>query len=105
MTAAGQTPATAGDIDFAYPTGTFASEHVILRFARRLEGMLAGAYIDALEHVTTARYREAMARILANEAQHRGALASLLRGPVIERPFPRPVRPDVLSNFLDRYES
>jgi rubrerythrin len=104
MTAAGQTPTTAGDIDFSYPRGTFASRHSILSFAKELERMLTGAYIDALEQVQTPGYRETMARILASEAQHHGALAALLGEPVIGKRS-SPVRMDAMSNFLDNYES
>ena len=105
MTADGQTPATAGDIDFSYPAGTFASRHSIVSFAKGLERMLVGAYIDALENVQTPAYRATTARILANEAQHHGAVAALLREPVIGKGLPSPVRMDAMSNFLDRYES
>jgi rubrerythrin len=104
MVAAGQTPATAGDIDFSYPAGTFATRHAILGFAKEFERMLAGAYIDALEHVQTPEYRQVMARILASEAQHHGAIAALWGEPVIGKPASR-VRMSAMSNFLDRYES
>ncbi len=105
MTAAGQTPATAGDIDFTYPATTFESQRSLVGFGLRLERVLMGGYIDALEHVQTPGYRETMARILANEAQHHGALAALTCRPVIEKRFPSPVRPETLSNFLGNYES
>lgn len=104
MTADGQTPATAGDIDFSYPAGTFASRRSILGFAKELERMLTGAYIDALEHVQTRGYRETMGRILASEAQHHGALAAVWGEPVIGR-TPSRVRMAAMSSFLDRYES
>jgi len=104
MTAAGQTPATAGDIDFSYPAATFASRRSVLSFAKQLERMLVGSYIDALEHVQTPAYRATMARILANESQHHSAIAALFGEPVIGRPA-TPVRMDAMSNFLDHYES
>ena len=104
MTADGQTPAAAGDIDFGYPAGTFASRRSILRFAKELERVLTGAYIDALENVQTPGYRETLARILASEAQHHGAIGALWGEPVIGK-HPSPVRMDAVSNFLDRYES
>ena len=40
MTAAGQTPATSGDFDFAYPAGTFVTPRSALRFGKELERML-----------------------------------------------------------------
>jgi hypothetical protein len=104
MTAAGQTPAVADDIDFSYPTGTFTSRRAILGFAKELESKLTGAFIDALEHVQTPGYRETMARILASEAQHHGALAALWGEPVIGK-SPARVRMSAMSNFLDNYES
>jgi rubrerythrin len=104
MTADGQTPATAGDIDFAYPAGTLKSRKSILGFAKQLEHMLTGAYIDALQNVQTPKYRGTMARILASESQHHGAVAALLGEPVIGK-APLPVHMDVMSNFLGRYES
>lgn len=104
MTADGQTPATAGDINFSYPAGTFASRHAVLRFAKELERMVVRAYIAALENVQTPDYRQAMARILAGEAQHHSALAVLRGQPAIGKPS-KPVRMDVMSNFLGQYES
>jgi len=105
LTAAGQTPATAGDIDFSYPARAFASSRSVLRFAREFERVLAGAYIDALEHVQTPAYRETMARILASETQHHSALAALAGEPVITRQMPTPFRMDAMSNFLGNFES
>lgn len=105
MVAAGQTPARAGDIDFSYPAATFRSQRSIVEFGLELERVLGGGYIDALEKVQTPALRATMARILANEAQHYGALAALENEPVIEKPFPSPVRADVMSNFLGTYES
>lgn len=105
LAAAGQTPATAGDIDFSYPARIFASRRTVLRFARELERVLAGAYIDALEHVRTPAYRLTMARILASETQHHGALAALAGEQMISRRMPTPFRMDAMSNFLGRYES
>lgn len=105
LTAAGQTPATAGDIDFAYPARTFASRRSVLRFATELERALTGAYIDALEHVQTPAYRLAMARILTSETQHHAALAALAGNAVISRRMPTPFRMDAMSNFLGNYES
>ncbi len=104
MTADGQTPATAADIDFSYPAGTFASGRSVIGFAKHLERILVGAYVDALEHVQTPGYRVATARILASEAQHHGAVAALEGEPVIAK-LPTPFRMDAMSNFLDRYES
>ena len=38
ISGAGATPAVAGDIDFSYPAGTFASQKSIAKFARAARG-------------------------------------------------------------------
>lgn len=105
MTAAGQTPATAADIDFSYPSGTFGLRSSTFRFARTLEQMLVGAYIDAVQNVQTPAYRLTMTQILTHEAQHRSALAALQRQSLIGTAFPASVSMAAMSDFLDRYES
>ena len=77
----------------------------VVRFARELERVLVGAYIDALEHVQTPAYRETMARILASETQHHCALAALAEPRDLEA-VPSPVRDgrDVRTSST-RYES
>jgi rubrerythrin len=105
MTAAGQTPATADDIDFAYPRATFGGTGSVLRFAQQLELMLVGSYLDGLANVQTAAYRQTMAQILANEARHQSALAAAQGKPLLAAALPRAVPMDVMSDFLDRYES
>src|SRR4051812_19127803 len=42
---AGQTAATADDIDFSYPKGALASERSILELAARIESVSLGAYL------------------------------------------------------------
>ena len=71
LTAAGQTPATSGDIDFSYPKGSFRSQASILRLAGRLEHLMVGAYVGAVENVETPQLRLPIGQIAANEAQHR----------------------------------
>ena len=105
MTAAGQTPATADDIDFSYPAAFFKSPGAILRFAQQLEHMLVGSYIDALANVQTQSYRQPLAQILASEAKHQSAIAGLQRRPLIGKAAPVPVAMAAMSDFLDKYES
>ncbi len=104
LTAAGQTPATPGDIDIAYPAKTFATRRATVSFAKELERMLEGAYVDALEHVQTPAYRATFAQILASEAQHHSAVATLFGEPVIGRRA-TPVRMSSMSAYLGNYES
>jgi hypothetical protein len=105
LTVAGETPATAGDIDFSYPKGSFRSQASILRLAGRLEHLMVGAYVGAIENVETPELRLPIGQIAANEAQHRGALAGLSGRPVIEKAFAPALQMGAVSNALDEFES
>lgn len=70
LNAAGQPPATAGDIDFSYPAGSFASAASISRLGAGLETLQLGAYLGAADALTSEPLRGIAARIAANEAQH-----------------------------------
>jgi ferritin-like protein len=105
LTAAGQTAATAADIDFSYPRGTFRSQETIVKVAARLEHLLVGAYVGAIESIETPQLRLPVGQIAANEAQHAGALAGLAGRPVIGRPFAPPLSIAAVSHALDEFES
>jgi len=105
LTAAGQTPATSGDIDFSYPKGSFRSQGSIVRLAGRLEHLMVGAYVGAIENVQTAGLRLSIGRIAANEAQHQGALAGLSGRPVVEGAFAPALQIGAVSDALDEFES
>lgn len=105
VTAAGQPPATAGDIDFSYPKGSFASRGSVLKLAAEIEAVILGAYLGAIENVDAPELRLAIGQIAANEAQHAGALAGLRGGNVIGRAFPPSLQIDAASAALDRFES
>ena len=105
VTAAGQPPATAGDIDFSYPKGTFASPASVLKLAAQLESLILGAYLGAVENVETAELRLSIGQIAANEAQHAGAVATLRGGGVIGKAFTPSLQIDAASAALDGFES
>ena len=105
VTAAGQTPATADDIDFSYPKGSFASEASILKLASEIEALVLGAYLGSIENIQTADLRLPVAQIAANEAQQVSALAPLVRRPAIGSAFAAALPIDAVSAALDRYES
>jgi rubrerythrin len=105
LTAAGQTPATAADIDFAYPKGSFRSESAILKLAGKLERLMAGAYLGAAENLETPQLRLPIGQIAANEAQHVGALEALEGRSVIGKPFAPALQMGSVSDALDEYES
>jgi len=105
MTAAGQTPTTAGDIDFSYPKGSFRSQASILRLAGRLEHLMVGAYVGAIANVGTPELRLPIGQIAANEAQHAGALAGLAGRSVIGSPMAQALPIAAVSDALDQFES
>jgi hypothetical protein len=97
--------ATADDIDFAYPRGSFDSESSILELADTIEEMTLGAYTGALGDLQTPLIRLAVAQIAANEAQHVAALATLAGKPVIGKAFGPSLSIDAVTTALDGYES
>jgi hypothetical protein len=105
LTNAGQTPATAEDIDFSYPKTTFVSGGSILRLGLRIETLSLGAYLGALGTVESADLRAPLAQIAASEAQHAGAVARLLGHPIASNPFPPALSIDNVSLALDAFES
>ena len=105
LTSADQTPATAGDIDFSYPRGSFATKHAATTLGRRLAMLTLGAYLGALENVQTPELRLPLAQIAANEAQQAGTFAELLGGHVVGSAFAPGLQIDAVSKALDEYES
>jgi rubrerythrin len=105
LTAAGQTPATSADIDFTYPKGSFRTQASIVRLAGRLERLMVGAYLGAVENVETQDLRLSIGQIAANEAQHEGALAALAGRSVIGKAFAPAMQIGAVSDALDGYES
>ena len=105
LTAAGQTPATSADIDFTYPKGSFRSQGSITKLAARLEHLMVGAYVGAVENVETPELRLPIGQIAANEAQHASALATLAGGESIGKAFAPALQMGAVSNALDGFES
>jgi hypothetical protein len=105
LTAAGQTPATPGDIDFSYPKGSLRTQRSIVTLAGRLEHLMVGAYVGAIESVQTPELRLTIGRIAANEAQHQGALAGLRGDPVVGAALAPALQIGAVSDALDEFES
>ncbi len=105
LLATGQVPASADDINFTYPRGSFGTEASIMKLAARLEELALGAYLGAVEHVQTPRLRLPLGQVAANEAQHVAALASAAGRSPIGRAFAPALRIDAVSTALDVYES
>ena len=105
FTGAGQTPATADDIDFSYPSGTFASATSIAKATWEMTTTSLGAYLGAAETVTTPRFKLALAQIAANEAQQVSAAGALTGKPTVGAAFAPALNADEVTTFLDVYES
>jgi ferritin-like protein len=105
LTDAGQVPATAQDIDFSYPRGSFASSAAVARLGVRLESLSLGAYLGAVRSLQTPLYREHAARAAASEAQHLSVFAGAVGGRRLGPPMPAALSIDRVSNALDAYTS
>jgi hypothetical protein len=105
LKAAGGTPATSADIDFSYPKASFHSQASVMRLAGRLERLLVGAYLGAVESVETTSLRLPIGQIAANEAQHAGALAGLRGESVVGKAFAPALTMGAVSDALDAFES
>lgn len=105
LTNEGQVPATAQDIDFSYPRGSFASSGAIARLGVRLESLSLGAYLGAVRSLQTPLYREHAARAAASEAQHLSVFAGAVGGRRVGPPLPAPLSIDRVSDALDAYTS
>jgi hypothetical protein len=105
LSAAGQTPATADDFDFAYPSGAFASKHTIAQLGTKVETLALGAYLGAVVAFETPSLRELAARIAASEAEHASVLARLAGRSPVGLSFPIPLTIDQASNALDAFTS
>jgi len=102
---AGQVAATARDIDFSYPRGSFSSWSAVAKLGVRLESLSLGAYLGAVRSLQTPLYREHAARAAASEAQHLSFFAGAVGGRRLGPPLPAPLSIDRVSDALDAYTS
>lgn len=105
LTAAGQTPATAGDIDFSYPARAFSTQASILGLVWAVETLSLGAYLGAVENVQTPQLRLPIGQIAANEAQHLSTIAPMLGRSTIGHAFAPSLSIAAVTSALDEYES
>jgi hypothetical protein len=105
LTGAGQTAATAGDIDFSYPAKAFDSRGGIARLALELERLALGAYLGAIATVQAQALKLPLAQIAACEAQHVSVFAAEATGHGLGASFGEPLSIDQASNALGRYTS
>jgi rubrerythrin len=105
LTDAGQVPATSDDVDFRYPRGGFASARSLSGLAWKIESLLVGAYLGAIEAVQTAGLRLPIGQIAASEAHHLSVIAATAKRSAIGSAFPKAYPISTASNVLDGYES
>jgi hypothetical protein len=105
LTGAGQVPATADDIDFSYPAGSYATRGSISRLGITLESIALGAYLGAVGGYQTDSLKLPAAQIAANEAQHRSVFTAVQHGQRIGAAFAAPLTMEQVSDALDRFTS
>jgi len=105
VTAAGQTPATADDIDFTYPKGAFATTGAVTKLAVTLETLFLGAYLGGVAGVQTTSLLPPIAQIAANQAQHLTVFSQLLGRSAFKAAMPAPLTIDVVTQSLADYTS
>jgi demethoxyubiquinone hydroxylase (CLK1/Coq7/Cat5 family) len=105
LTAAGQTPATAAEIDFAYPRGSFVSRRSIARLGVRLEGIFVGVALGAAAGLQTEALRLQVAQIAASESRHLATFAGLSGRSPVGPAFPAALSLDRATSALAAFES
>jgi hypothetical protein len=103
VTNAGQTPATADDIDFSYPKRSFATTGAVTKLAVSLEALFLGAYLGAVAGVQTSSLMPSFARIAANQAQHLTVFSQLLGRSSFKAAMPAPLTIDAVTQALVTY--
>ena len=105
VTGAGQVPATADDIDFTYPKGTFRSVGAVAKLAVTLETLFLGACLGAVAGIQTVVLAQPLARIAANQAQHLAVFSQLLGRSGFGAAMPAPLSIDAATQALAAYTS
>jgi demethoxyubiquinone hydroxylase (CLK1/Coq7/Cat5 family) len=105
LTDAGQVPATADDIDFAYPKGAFGSRASTARLGVRLEAIFVGSALGAAAGLQTDALRLQLAQIAASESRHLAAVSVLSGRSPIGVAFPPALSLDQATAALDPFES
>jgi hypothetical protein len=105
LAGAGQTAATAADFDVSYPKGSFASKLSMATLGVMLETVFLGAYLGAVDGLLSNGFKQPVARIAANEAEHLSVFTRLSGGNPVGISFPDALTIDEASNALDAYIS
>jgi ferritin-like protein len=100
---AGQTPATAEDIDFTYRKGSFATTGAVTKLAVTLETLFLGAYLGAAAGIQSSSLGQPIAQIAATQAQHLTVFSKLLGRPGFKVAMPTPLPIDTVTRALAAY--
>ena len=103
LSGSGNTPAVSGDVSFAYPDGTFASESSILKAAAALEIQMLGTYLGAVGGMASNSFRTGIASIAASEAQHSSYFTSMTGGKAFSLSFPPALTMQQASDAMASY--
>jgi hypothetical protein len=96
-------PAVSGDIDFAYPDGTFATQASIIGFAGQLEATILGGYLGAIGALQMNGWKQAVAQIAACEAQHQAYFTQASGGRAFSLSFPPALTIQQASDAIAAY--
>jgi hypothetical protein len=105
VTASGQTPATADDIDFTYPKDAFTTVAGLTKTAVDLGTIFVGAYLGAVAGTQDTALHAPLARIAANQAQQLALFNELLGRKSLELSFPTALAIADASDALGAYTS
>jgi hypothetical protein len=103
LSSAGVTPATADDLEFSYPAGTFGSPGAVAKLAVALEQTFLGAYLGAVAAVDSPALKATLAPIAAAQAQHLAVFEQLRGGHPLRPAVHGGLSIDRASNLLDAY--
>ncbi|MES1248083.1 MAG: ferritin-like domain-containing protein [Actinomycetota bacterium] len=105
LTGAGQVAATAGDIDFSYPKGSFATTGAVTKLAVELETLFLATYLGAAGGVQAVSLAQPIAQIAANQAQHLAVFSRLLGRSAFKAAMPAPLAVEAATQALAAYTS
>ncbi len=105
LVASGQTPLTAADIDFSYPSGAFYTADALDDLGALLESFALGSYLGAGGNIATPALQSSLAQIAANEAQHLSVFFRRNGAPAFQDAFPEAMTIAEASDALDRFTS
>ena len=100
---AGQTPGTATDFDFTFPTGGFSTKKKAAELGMQLETIFLGIYLGGVAALQDGLTRSIFARVAASEAEHLSVFSRIALNKPIGVSFPVPLSLAEGSAALDPF--